>query len=65
VLFSGYVLLQQEEKMEELFPFSSAIGILHNCARNEDVAKDSFRSIKAIDVMMLFLEAESPCKYTL
>jgi len=51
--------------MEELFPFSSAIGILHNCARNEDVAKDSFRSIKAIDVMMLFLEAESPCKYTL
>ncbi|XP_052794832.1 uncharacterized protein LOC128227924 isoform X2 [Mya arenaria] len=40
------------------FAFSSAVGILHNCARNPDVNDEKFRSVGAVEALSPFLECK-------
>ena len=48
---------------EDIFAFSSAVGILHNCARNPDIDKDKFRNVGAIKCLLPFLHSCIPCKF--
>ena len=46
----------------DLFAFNSAVGILHNCARNPDIDKDIFRNLKLTELLHPFLKS-TVCKY--
>ena len=61
-MLSHFLSLQIEE---DIFAFSSAVGILHNCARNPDIDKDKFRNVGAIKCLLPFLHSCIPCKLTL
>ena len=47
---------------DDIFAFSSAVGILHNCARNPNIDKDKFRKVKATEHLLPFLHSAIPCK---
>ncbi|XP_045216641.2 uncharacterized protein LOC123566525 [Mercenaria mercenaria] len=41
----------------DLFAFNSAVGILHNCARNPDIDKQIFRDLKVTKLLYPFLRS--------
>ncbi|XP_052279283.1 uncharacterized protein LOC127877442 isoform X3 [Dreissena polymorpha] len=41
----------------DLFAFNSAVGILHNCARNPNVDKSLFRNVNTIEVLTKYLQS--------
>ena len=60
--FNFFLSLSVLQIEEDIFAFSSAVGILHNCARNPNIDKDKFRNVGAIERLLPFLHSCIPCK---
>lgn len=43
---------------EEIYALKSAVGILHNCARNPDIDRDVFRKCKAASALLPYLQSK-------